>query len=371
MAGCDPTPNSCYVTVDAVAADATDPSVVTLIANGGVARADSGKRIWTFLPDDVTAGLLSTADGGVITLNTGAAARRFDAAGNLLWTVGYGASVGDVGALMGDNLLLADAEAIRLIDPTGALIWSRSLGAGAETSGSRASVTAATSDRAGGAWIAGTFDRTFPPWVIADTPAEMGPAGPFVVTPDTPLETLGNGNANPFILHLDATGAVVGGGAWRTPVAFSQAVIAVDGTGQPMLAARGATSDGWPVMTAFDATGALLWARRSDGVAALAVDGAGTLFAISTLVGDTPAPVQIQRWDAGGALVGIAPAPVTVTAQEGFQVVTASTPDGFVAVGELVTYVNHGSYQLCTPQHAMFRFQTQDMTATSVPLEGL
>jgi hypothetical protein len=363
-AACQPGTPTCYVAVDAVTVDAVDPSVVTLVANGGVARAATGQRIWAFLTDDATPGLLSTADGGVVALNVGAAARRFDAAGNVLWSVGYGASVGDVGALMGDNLLLADAEAVRLIDPTGAVIWSRELGA--------AAVTAATGDRAGGAWIVGKFAGTFPPWVTAGTPAEMGPAGPFLVAADTPLQTLGNGNANPFVVHLDATGAVVGGGAWLTPVAFSQAVVAVDGAGQPILVARGATSDGWPLIAAFDATGALLWARKTDTAAPLAVDATGTLFAVSAVVGITdPSTVQIQQWDPSGVVVANVAAPVTLPPHDSFQVVTATTPDGFVAVGAVVAEANNGGYQFCTPQHTMFRFQTQTMTATSEPLEGL
>jgi len=345
------------VVVDAVTVDAVDPSVVTLVANGSVARAATGKQLWRFLPDDLTAGLLSTADGGVVALNAGAAARRFDAAGNLLWSVGYGASAGDVGALMGDDLLLADAQAVRLIDPTGASIWTRELGAGSPPPLGGAAVTAAASDRAGGVWIVGVTDGTLPPWINA----AAGP-GP------------GAGSANPFILHLDATGAVVGGGAWRNQLAFSQAVVAVDAGGQPMLVARAPTYYGWQSVAAFDARGALLWTQRNDTAMPLAVDGAGALFALSLPASDSPLPVQIQHWDPDGLLVASVRAPVTVPPHQRFQVVTAPTPDGFVAVGETVVSAMPSSpdpTQFCTPQHTMFRFQTQGMTATSAPLEGL
>jgi hypothetical protein len=254
---------------------------------------------------------------------------------------------------MGDNLLLADAEAVRLIDPAGAPIWSRGLGA--------RSVSAASSDGAGGAWIVGTF---------ADAPAGTGSADPFLVTSLGPVQSLG-ASANPFIVHLDAAGTVVGSGAWSSPVAFSQAVVAAGASGQPMLVARGATSDGWQVVAAFDATGALLWTRPGDAVTPLAVDATGALFTISSVVGDTATAVQIHELDPAGALVANVAAPVTLAPHQGFQVVTAPTPDGFVAVGETVSTVDDGSYHSCTPQHVMFRFQTQTMTATSEPLVGL
>ena len=362
MIGCVPRPVVCSeVTPAAVSSDSLAAGTNYLVIGSTVTTAADGRTHATFSPDGTTPGLLAPEAGGFILVNGGAAARRFDATGGLVAAIGYGLPAPDgslassaAALLGGDRLLIADAGAVRLYDAGWSTLWEHALGA--------ASITAAASDGAGGAWVVGTFaGDDFPPWVTSGTPPQSGPYGPFFVEPNTPLQTPGSDPSDPFVLHLDGAGVEIGGGAWVTPVSFTQAIGAADVAGQPMVVLLGLTTYGDRFVAALDGGGNLLWSQPADFTARLAGDESGRVFQLSEVEGT----VVVDRLDtATGKSTAQIFTGVQIAAREHAVWTTAPDASGFVIAGHLT----EDDAQPCTPDDFLLQVDAGSMTVTSLPL---
>jgi hypothetical protein len=329
-----------------------------------VERAGDLSSIVRSTSDGTAIALLAPASGGVVVVNGGAAARRFDASGKALWTIGYGATVGVAADLVGgeelDDLVVADAASVRRYAADGTLRWERALPTPTRT------VSQVVGDRAGGAWVVGTFmGGPFPPWITTQ-PAPIG---------ELPKH---------FILRFDAAGNVVSGHAWDSfqdgDVTLRQVLVAVDATGASVLVVAGVTDLQGLAAPAFgittrgsqtfaaglDAAGGLLWSRAVDAGAALAVDAAGTVLALSPST--SPSSLAIARWGDDGTDVAQATVSVGSDTTGSLSWVTAPVADGVVVAGQhLETDTSESA--TCAHENFLMRVDTATLQSTPLPLK--
>jgi hypothetical protein len=347
-------------TLAAVAVDAQTPSrtyvALTSVAGAayGIVDAANLSTLWSATDDGTPLQLFAPSTGGVLVANGGAAARRIDASGALLWSVGYGDVVGVLAALTDTgDLAVVDPQSIRRYGSDGTLVWDEAL------PGSITGVSALVADRQGGVWLVGTFAGGLSPWVAA-APASTGvqPSGPFVI-------------------HLDAEGAEIGGGAWNLPaLAFHQAAEAIDGGGAPMLVVTGGGSEvvapafGLPaaagaiaIAAAFGSTGQILWSRTITSVPDLRADAEGNLLALT----GSPGALSVERWDPAGNPGPSVSFAVDAMNRVGLRWAATPVADGLVVGGEEIVAAGGEEDALCNGRHFLVQIATDPLAIEALP----
>jgi hypothetical protein len=286
--------------------------------------------------------IIPAAGGGVVALGGGAAATRLDDTGAVVWVIGYPMSPGTVSTLTSeDRVVVADATSVRLFESDASPAWARSL------PDTFSLVRDVAPDASGGVWLAGT--SAMPPGSV-------------------------------FLAHVDRDGRLLSERIWQTQssvtvgplfggdplLAYGQAVLdAVPEFGLPASTRMPGYGDEYVVM-AFDASGAVIWARRNV-VSRLVRDRQGNLISIDQ--GYTQPPgldsdlqFRVALWDATGQQTATNTFVFPKDRQQGFVWSAGPAGAGAVIAG---TYGSNG----CVGSRRLFLRVRTDLTFEELPLE--
>ena len=332
-------------------ADGQSPFLFSLAPSGDV------KWAATLATDDGSPlTLLSPASGGVVVVGGGAYAQRFDENGQRQWAVGSATQTAlPLAALSGqDHLMIAEGDAFWLFDASGDQIAAFSLPSGAN-------VSEVVGDGGDGFWLLGSFVGTFLPWVTM--PLSFG----FSSSPGL------------FILRVDSSGAVAGGGAWDTNVEggirIEQMITAFGSSGVPELVLLGTNSGAAPsfglaargngrFVAGLDSSAHTLWADTRVFTSQLVTDSVGNLFSLAPQNGRSPS-LAVERWDGGGGVIA------TTTIPGGAHSMTVPTAPAVGGILVLESTISSSPGSECVlDQVVLLRVATADLQVETMTLNG-
>jgi hypothetical protein len=300
--------------------------------------------------------LISPAGGGVVVVGGGAYAQRFDENGQRQWAVGSPTETAlPLAALSGqDRLMIAEGDAFWLFDASGNDVGAFSLPVGSN-------VSKVVGDGGVGFWLLGSFVGTFPPWVTL--PLAFG----SVSSPGL------------FILRVDSSGAVAGGGAWdinvEGGVRIEQMITAFGTAGMPELVLLGTNSGAAPsfglaatgngrFVAALDSSLHPLWAHTGEFTSQLATDADGNLFALAPQIGHSPL-LQVARWDSSGGEIA------ATTIPAGGHSITVPTAPAVGGILVLLSTLSSPPGSACElDQVVLARVATADLQLETMTLNG-